>query len=54
VEPYFHYLNMPSWSGAQLKKHRDNFAFYLTPSDKIYRSPTVPESIQLWEKKHAA
>jgi hypothetical protein len=29
VELYFHSPNMPSWHGAQLKKHRDNFTFYL-------------------------
>jgi len=27
VELYLHSPNAPSWSGAQLKKHRDNFTF---------------------------
>jgi hypothetical protein len=27
VELHFHSSNTPSWRGAQLKKHRDNFAF---------------------------
>jgi hypothetical protein len=29
VEPYLHSPNTPSWLDAQLKKHRDNFTFYL-------------------------
>jgi hypothetical protein len=32
VELYFHSPNMPSWSGAQLKKHRENFIFTFTPT----------------------
>jgi hypothetical protein len=28
VELYLHSPNMPSWRGALLKKHRDNFTFY--------------------------
>jgi hypothetical protein len=27
VELYIHSPNTPSWRGAQLKKHRDNFTF---------------------------
>jgi hypothetical protein len=29
VELYIHSPNTPSWRGAKLKKHRDNFTFYL-------------------------
>jgi len=27
LELYLHSPNTPSWRGAQLKKHRDNFSF---------------------------
>jgi hypothetical protein len=27
MELYLHSPNMPSWRGAQLKKHKDNFTF---------------------------
>jgi hypothetical protein len=30
LELYFHSPNTPSWRGAQLKKHRDNFTFAFT------------------------
>jgi hypothetical protein len=28
---------MPSWRGAQLKKHRDNFTFYLLTYEKMFQ-----------------
>jgi len=35
---YFHSPNTPSWSGVQLKKHRDNFTLtftdYTAPNDE--------------------
>jgi hypothetical protein len=30
VEVYLHILNTPSWGGAQLEKHRENFTFTFT------------------------
>jgi hypothetical protein len=31
VKLYLHPSNTPSWRGAQLKKHRDNFTFSIEP-----------------------
>jgi len=28
MDPYLHSPNTPSWRGAQLKKHMNNFTFY--------------------------
>jgi hypothetical protein len=50
VERYLHSPNTPSWLGAQLKKHRDNFTF--TFIGTIYIGLSVKVGVSLGFSKY--